>query len=865
MRLRGAFADLHGRRVDIRIEPTAVTAEEWIEIGGEGVKWSDDPCRTQHSYNDQFDTLMRESCTIGLLSLSGLTDLYSAGPLGHRVTVERAGELLFLGYVEPQIYTQPYTDRYDKIEINCIDALSALQHTVWRNVTSAGVDYSTERSAAGHATLGDILREVFGKCAPGIEVESDGSRQIGGADALEAITVDTAIFFGDDEEDTWTDSDVADAVLTYLNLRAALDGGKIRIYSPDKLGSGVKVDIGDGKTWGRSHNIDIGESYNRLSLTSERDAVEEAVGDPLDGDEAKPVYDGRQLWCSEYAAYTAPDFLSAMGDESLGIEHKGWRKDHYLRVMTSARWKFGGTATRAGYSGDYYAAAVVPGADPQEYAANKLQDGKGAMLIEVTTGTQQFEKGDNSIPSDTQTASYLVIGVGGDGDDSQTAADGFTSDLLFCSPRAVFTGDGASLSPADEETTRYLVIGGKIRLNPRHIPKETYRRIWDYYQHDKGSLKLQHPEMEDYDTASETADGVTKGKRYYTRRYWHADTPKATPTEIACGVDYGLFPVEDDEYFQELEYDYHAVGDSTDRMLKLPVLACMLVVGDKCVVETTTDGTTASYEWRAYKTPEECGGNLDTYYAQSFSVGIDPKIGDKIIGQEHDITNNLHYSLGLDASGTAIPVRRSDNVSGEVRFVILGPYNMIWNKVTRKHPTWFRHTSWQSDFIPLLSHVSAIWVKDFSVRIVSDNAGDSFEDGDIVYTSDTATDFVNRKDDLTFRICSDLTAAERKALKVPDAVCRNMATERATGKGVLSIVDAVRGTGGKPERLYLDWHWHKASRARLTLTHGLRDADGNVGRWVRYTHQAMPGRAFAVDGISRDLWAGSASVRMTEI
>ena len=36
---------------------------------------------------------------------------------------------------------------------------------------------------------------------------------------------------------------------------------------------------------------------------------------------------------------------------------------------------------------------------------------------------------------------------------------------------------------------------------------------------------------------------------------------------------------------QEFEFKYSAFGDSTDKLSKVGVIQCMLIIGDKCVVE----------------------------------------------------------------------------------------------------------------------------------------------------------------------------------------------------------------------------------------------------------------------------------------
>lgn len=63
------------------------------------------------------------------------------------------------------------------------------------------------------------------------------------------------------------------------------------------------------------------------------------------------------------------------------------------------------------------------------------------------------------------------------------------------------------------------------------------------------------------------------------------------------------------------------------------------------------------FEWRKYKTLEECSSE-DEYYQQCFTIGFDPKIGDKIVGTKFDLQNNVNYELGIDAEGIAIPIKR---------------------------------------------------------------------------------------------------------------------------------------------------------------------------------------------------------------
>lgn len=953
---QGSFGDIQGRGVTVRIESGTGTDLKVIGEQEGGLYFSTDPVETTHAYNDQFDVLMRESCTIRLLSAEPLSQLYSRDVLENKVTVTRGTDVIFMGYVEPQAFSQPFNSRLDEVELSCIDVLSAMQYLVWEDVSRDDVDYGAKKAAATQMSAGAIIEKCLDRVWPGIATSTYGPTVTvgnGNLSALHGMYIDTVIFFGDDEDSAWTLLDVVESILQYLNLRMCVYQGDVRTYHPDKLGTKKSIAIDRAKAWDKSHQMEVTETYNKLLLTVERDTVDNVVRNPLDEDSLEKVYSGSQIWCTEYSGYTGADMFNAMGLMKTDTNYapaSGKRKDHYLRVLNAPGWKFGGLLPpgRTSHLADYMEHYCDPSSTPQHKGANLLQPNMGAMLMEIRTGAQEWGYEDNAVSNSADTSQYLVIGVDGQtsdiDNDTEAIATAISTKLKNAMPVAEYTGGAVDLSPVDEETTRYIVFSGKMRLNPVHTPAATIAKmksdskacfealklvlqeklkgslttgekagvnatiaymdslpVSDGYAldkyitsstgadmsfvrswwNDRGKLMMLSYDgaymngipAEDYDTTEEEADKTygVEGKRFYCRRYWECATPDATPVcSDSTAVTYGLYPPEDDDFFNLLEYAYskgggHS-GQSIDRISELPVLQCMLIVGNKCVVQTyqddMSDNSMDRYEWRVYKTREQCSSD-DEYYAQSFTLGIDIKIGDKIIGPEYDIANNISYTLGVDGKGTAIPVRKSDHVTGTVKFMILGPYNAMWKDIVRIPPNFYAHTQWFANSVVILNHVSAIWIKDFEVSVKTKGSDDA-EDGDLIYSSDTDETFINKKDDLTFRLASALTSTERKALAVPDAVCRNTPIDSVTGAGVTAVRDLVRGVNGKPERLYLDWHWNKAHRARLTLIHGVKDVDDNVDRFNLYTHPALPDKEFFVDGISRNLKNGSAQIRITE-
>jgi hypothetical protein len=64
----------------------------------------------------------------------------------------------------------------------------------------------------------------------------------------------------------------------------------------------------------------------------------------------------------------------------------------------------------------------------------------------------------------------------------------------------------------------------------------------------------------------------------------------------------------------------------------------------------------------------------------TFSLGINPSIGDYLLCKEWSISNTLKASSNVDAEGTAIPIKASDNLSGEITFRIISPVYSGWEQ-----------------------------------------------------------------------------------------------------------------------------------------------------------------------------------------
>lgn len=897
MYIHGSFLSQQSDTITVHIV-TGNDRTQTIEIGTEkaDVYFSEDPAEIENEVNDTFDVLLRNSAKIRLLCGNLIKDLFSTSCRDAVVNIYKNDTCIFAGFIEPQTLSQPYNDRWDELELNCIDALSALQYSKYKNVGALGVIYAFVKAEAAQRSFYDIVTEILQGVTGGLDILGnqnikfwyDGSKAVDAQTAnryqvLRQLSISDLLFMGDDESDVWQQDEVLEELLKYLNLHIVQDGFNFYIFSwesvkatPDKIiwhdivANSTKTTAQQAVTIALANvadcdtTISIGDVYNQLLLTAKVEDIESVIESPLDDDLLVSPYINKQKYLTEYSSdgegKTAYNAFNAMTHDQKTTYGAGAITDWYVQVMRNKQWTFPMKGNTDIDIVDYFGSEGTN----QHALPDWLGQAPGAAIMALGSVKMNTANDDNSPTSKVNMTNYLVVSVNGNGvdnDDNKTYPS--VADIQKNIPYAVYTGNkaGGVFSPSDEATTNYIVLSGKVVLNPIMRQTNTYTNLHNKEWHSGLPMGLKENEIYVW---HQTVPSRNNGDgRYYTRQYWQAETPGK---EVSWheGADSGFYPYTG-EGPEEYEFKYSAVGDSTDTISKVAVLACMLVIGDKCVVETGTDGQTTDFVWQKYKERSECQSD-DEYYQQCFTIGFDPKIGDKLVGTEFSIQNNIDYKLGIDAEGIAIPITKGDKISGQVRFMILGPVNATWDVITRRHPTFFRHTKWSSSSVPLLAHVSSILIKSFEVKVYSDNGliSNGNDDNDIIYMSDTKETFVNKKDDLEFKINSALTATECAQLGVSNTVKLSTPLNISTGDGVLEVYDRNGNVKAKPEQIYVDSYYTEYHKPRIVMEQKLRDIDNVVSLFNHYRHEAL-GKEFFVQGIGRNLIEGRADLTLKEI
>lgn len=897
MYIHGSFLSQQSDTITVHIV-TGNDRTQTIEIGTEkaDVYFSEDPAEIENEVNDTFDVLLRNSAKIKLLCGNLITDLFSTSCRDAVVNIYKNDTCIFAGFIEPQTLSQPYNDRWDELELNCIDALSALQYSKYKNVGALGVIYAFVKAEAAQRSFYDIATEILQGVTEGLDILGnqnikfwyDGSKAVDAQTAnryqvFRQLSISDLLFMGDDESDVWQQDEVLEELLKYLNLHIVQDGFNFYIFSwesvkaaPDKIiwhdivANSTKTTAQQAVTIALANvadcdtTISIGDVYNQLLLTAKVEDIESVIESPLDDDLLVSPYINKQKYLTEYSSdgegKTAYNAFYAMTHNQKTTYGAGAITDWYLQVMRNKQWTFPMKGNTDIDIVDYFGGEGTN----QHALPDWLGQAPGAAIMALGSVKMNTANDDNSPTSKVNMTNYLAVSVNGNGiDNDENKTYPSVADIQKNIPYAVYTGNkaGGVFSPSDEKTTNYIVLSGKIILNPIMRQTNTYTNLHNKEWHGGSPMGLKENEIYVW---HQTVPSRNNGDgRYYTRQYWQAETPDK---EVSWheGVDSGFYPYTG-EGPEEYEFKYSAIGDSTDTISKVAVLACMLVIGDKCVVETGTDGQTTDFVWQKYKERSECQSD-DEYYQQCFTIGFDPKIGDKLVGTEFSIQNNIDYKMGIDAEGIAIPITKGDKISGQVRFMILGPVNATWDVITRRHPTFFRHTKWSSSSVPLLAHVSSILIKSFEVKVYSDNGliSNGNDDNDIIYMSDTKETFVNKKDDLEFKINSALTATECAQLGVSNTVKLSTPLNISTGDGVLEVYDRNGNVKAKPEQIYVDSYYTEYHKPRIVMEQKLRDIDNVVSLFNHYRHEAL-NKEFFVQGIGRNLIEGRADLTLKEI
>ena len=912
MILRGEFRDLSDELLTVLIKNGG--SGDVKEIGKDGLYFAADPVQIEENI-DLTQHLIRKSATINLVVSDYLGDLLFTGAARDIVVnIWKGSECVFAGYVEPATFSQPFNSNVDEFTLNCTDYLSTLQYTSYKNIVP--LNYRRAVLEAGNVSFKEILGLIFD--TKGLNLsnnqkprlyydQSKGTAKGKEGTVFDELCVSELFIIGKDEDSTWNMEDCLKEVMQYLNLHIRQEGLDFYIYDWDTLVQGKEIswlDLETGNVVGKqpqsiiinpSHyagsdtDISTSDVINQFQLTCSLEGQDTIIESPLAEDSLKSHYRGQQLILTEISSLGSGKSAHSAFLDSVNGRPSTYdaltETDWYMKSMYSPTWKLRGSEQMLEVDEN------GTGINQHKVAQYLREHPLTPALLRLGSVERKAKATDNSPTSKIDSDNYLVISIGGNENDTVEGHKPSDNDLRDCSPLIEYVGNksGGVFSPPDSETTNYLVFSGSLLMQPilyessvgrasrvsnydfilKHGARKTqgkeYTAIVPFYDPPKRDNVF---DLRRLDSNLVKSDGNEEG-RYYTRKHYSARLNTDKPLYNSTGSYFQ--PWTKDKAAQGLKFEYSSVGDSTDKFSKLPVLECELRIGNKFCVETVLDVYGDSrFEWltldeikaRPDLTYKDVDGT--TKYKTTMSLGINPKIGDYIIGMEHSIQNTIDYTMNLDGKeGTAIPIKQSDRLSGKVSFKILAPIQLVWDNIVRRHPTFFRSTKWTSNSRYILAHTENIIIKNFACNIVSDNGKlETFEDNDLIYSSAAQTKYINKHDGTEFKFITQLSSSEAVEKGIKNEVYLNSVFNTSTSLPVRSIYNKVLDETGKAEEHYVSQYYSFMSRPRLKVEVTMND----TGIDFTSTYQSKTlGKKFLVQSVSRDIRNKTARITLLEI
>ena len=893
MKFTGQFRDRDNNLIQVDIlngDQTKV-----VEIGGNnsGVLFSGDPVIIEQGNDDMFSHVIKTSCEINLLINEYLPELYSNNARSTKVTVRKNGIVVFAGFAEPLTYEQPYIGRLQEFTINALCGLSTLQNYNFKNATAKNFD--TIQKGAGVSTFKEIINDALGgilNVDANSDVRShvyyDGSKGITDSrlsNVFDDLSVSDMCFSGKEFDDIMNTEETLETVLKYLNLHIVQYGLDYYIFDWDSIKkkntSWVDIMTGEALTTSPEtitltsamHSSDdtsitVGECFNQVQLNVKIDNVDEIITSPLDTDSLTSLYSNKQKYMTEIISEgegkTAFGAFKAMITGGTTTYEDAKKIDWYARVLDNKNWKLyidpaNGTTIDSLYQYDTINGRRVY-KNMQDVFKRMRYSTLYPCIIEMGSVSKNVGKQDDNDPvSQVGTSNYLFIPINGNENDSNPSP----SDNVLQSRSGIIeyvgSSAGISLSPSDTGTTNYIVFEGKMMLQP--IQKETA-----YYSVLRNKY-TSNPNSEEYFHVTVPSDNNGDG-RYYTRKWYNQTYPTDIPTEGQYLVgEHSLQPWTEDKANHLYQYNYTrmvglSAADATDKFKKLPILECELIIGNKRLVETDMDMYgNSTFRWVTIgEEPTVFGEKVKT-----FTLGVNPKLQDWIIGTEFDMQNTLNVEDGVDAKGTAIPIKYNDKLSGAIIFRILGPVNLVWNDIVRRHPSFWRHTKYTENDRVILSHLENIIIRDFTCKIYSNNGGlSTLEDKDLIYVSAETDDYVESKDDLEFNIYTQLTSEESFDLGVKQSTSMNAVSNNFDDVPLRSIYNKNTALSSKPEEQYVAQAYNILKDPAITMQCTLHTDRANISPWNIY-HSNPLNRDMAVISMSMNLKNNDTTLKMRQL
>ena len=267
MKYTGQFSDINNNVYTVNIvTDNDSTTSKTITLGTS-------PFVTEIETSEEhiYKSCKYSTATIKILSEDYLFDLYSSKAQENKVTlIDYQGNVKWVGYTTPNLYSQGYENPIEEIEIECIDALSTLQYYQYKPLNGTTKEI---------VSILDIIDMLISKCNAYTTYYISNNTQFSST-ANECLSSKLYISeqnFYDEDDEPMRLQDVMEEICRYLGVTAIADGESVYFLDYDAIKNGVNTyyQFAVGNTTGTLVTLsqtktieitDYAENGNQISL-----------------------------------------------------------------------------------------------------------------------------------------------------------------------------------------------------------------------------------------------------------------------------------------------------------------------------------------------------------------------------------------------------------------------------------------------------------------------------------------------------------------------------------------------------------------------------------------------------------------------
>ena len=818
------------------------------------VLFSMDPVHLSTDYSDTFVHNIVKSASVNLVTNFNLRDLVLASNNNDiTMTITCNGSTIFDGYVEPLCFSEPYASLWNEIEITANDKLSSAQYIKYPQIILDKLNqmsiFLTPDGSTETGIINDIANEL------GLNIDTTGlSAEV--LTAMQSTKISNALFTGESPDDWMTCFDVLEEVGRYWGVWFMQTGQTLRLFNwhNEERTDATESTVPKKLFTDSSTSISTADAYTQIKLSCDIEGSDSIVEF---GDDLVSPYPHYAMYLEELVAEgngstAASLFKNLILNNETGENTKQPTESYIYKnfcwIKQSDLWDFGPN----GYTS-------LIGSMSQQGILHWLWENPGRGAFVSFGRTDKMSLKDDTPINSIELQDCLIISVRGHADkDSNGHQQEMQNQFSAAAPICSFKGTSKQFTPPDNNTINYLIISGKVFLNKMYA--KSGRAMAYNYDHsgksgddyDKSNGTLYSDYEHTYQHLVQTANnyklwgasmyhnavpriGSNEYGCFYTHKFYDGAPGSEEVTENRCIVG----DLKQNKYQQTWKYKYSDIvgqGKTIDNTSKIPILRCQLKIGNKYCVERIDkpDGEGwGEFEWL---TEEEIiqknikvAENGQMVYWHDLTIGFNPKIDDYIIGSNYDIQNTIWYYDDVDGTGTAIPIKFSDNLSGEVEFKIIQPMIQYWDdRHERKGilalliPALYGK---DAALFPILEQLESIIISGFKIELTSNKGHilNNTENNDLVYASDENDSYIEAHEDDT-KIATMITSAEAAAwgteMVISDSHVANIDDTPFYG-----FATSEENVYIKPEQLYVNNYYLEYSKARQIVETGLKIND----------------------------------------